>query len=59
MATVADLRRENRDLRVQHVQLAAQLDRLIAINAGLTAEVARLNERVGELLAVAQRRQRP
>ncbi|MBZ0234576.1 MAG: IS66 family transposase [Deltaproteobacteria bacterium] len=45
MATVAELRRENEQLR-------AQLSQLIA-------EVARLNDRVSELLAVARRRQRP
>ena len=57
------LQRENAAQRAQFAQQAAtsaaQLDRLIAINAELTREVARLNERVGELLAVAQRRQRP
>ena len=45
MATVAELRRENEQLR-------AQLSQLIA-------EVARLNDRVSELVAVARRRQRP
>jgi hypothetical protein len=66
VVTVAELRRENEALRAQLGQLtqaaassAAQLDRLIATNANLTAEVARLNERVTELLAVARRRQRP
>ena len=63
MATVAELRRENDALRAQLAQLAAssagQLDRLIATNAELTAQVARLNDRVTELLAVARRRQRP
>ena len=57
------LQRENAAQRAQLAEQAAtnaaQLDRLIAINAELTREVARLNERVGELLAVAQRRQRP
>lgn len=52
MATVAELRRENEQLR-------AQLGQLIATNTELTAQVARLNDRVGELLAVARRRQRP
>ena len=45
MATVAELRRENEQLR-------AQLSQLIA-------EVARRNDRVSELVAVARRRQRP
>lgn len=52
MATVAELRRENAEQR-------AQLSQLIAANAALTAEVAKLSERVAELLAVARRRQRP
>lgn len=52
MATVAELRRENEQLR-------AQLGQLIATNTALTAQVARLNDRVSELLAVARRRQRP
>ena len=52
MATVAELRRENEQLR-------AQLGQLIATNTELTAQVARLNDRVSELLAVARRRQRP
>ena len=45
MATVAELRRENAELRAQLAQVAAssaaQLDRLIAANAELTAQVAR------------------
>jgi hypothetical protein len=52
VVTVAELRRENETLR-------AQLDRLIATNSALAADVAKLNERVSELLAVARRRQRP
>ena len=63
MVTVAELQRENEALRAQLMQLAAtssaQLDRLLATNAELTAEVARLSDRVSELLAVARRRQRP
>ena len=63
MVTVAELQRENDALRAQLMQLAAtnsaQLDRLLATNAELTAEVARLSDRVSELLAVARRRQRP
>lgn len=50
MVTGAELRREKDALRGQLVQLAAssagQLDRLIATNAELTAQVARLNDRV-------------
>ena len=45
------LRRENAELRVQITQLVEQ-------NAQLITELARLNERVSELLAVAQRKQR-
>jgi transposase len=52
VATVAELRRENEQLR-------AQLGRLIEANAALAADVAKLNDRVSELLAVARRRQRP
>lgn len=52
MASVATLQRENAELR-------AQMAQVLATNAALTAQVAKLNERVSELLAVAQRRQRP
>src|SRR6185503_4292232 len=38
---------------------AAQLSRLVAANEALTTQAAKLNERVGELLAAARRRQRP
>ena len=65
MATVAELRRENVEQRVQLAQLAAssatqavQLAQLVATNAALTTEVARLNERLTEVLAVARRRHR-
>ncbi len=36
--------------------MAVQLGQLVATNAALTAEVAKLNDRVAELLAVARRR---
>lgn len=48
---VAALQQENAALRVQ-------LTQLLASNAQLAQTIARLNERVGELLAVAQRKQR-
>jgi len=59
VATVADLRRENAEQRAQLGQMAVQLGQLVAVNAALTTEVARLNERLTEVLAVARRRQRP
>lgn len=59
MATVAELRRENAEQRRANAVQRAQLDQLIAANAALTTQIARLNERVAELLAIAQRRQRP
>jgi transposase len=46
------LQRENAELR-------KQLGELVVSNARLTEQLAALNERVTELLAVAQRRQRP
>jgi len=48
---VAALQQENATLR-------AQLAQLLTSNAELTATIAKLNDRVGELLAVAQRKQR-
>lgn len=59
MATVAELRRENSEQRAQLGQLTVQLGQLVAANAALTTQIARLNDRVAELLAIAQRRQRP
>lgn len=38
--------------------LRAQLSELLATNAQLVAEIAKLNDRVAELLAIAQRKQR-
>ena len=52
MATVAALQREN-------VELRAQLTQMVATSAELTQQIAKLNERITELLAVAKRRQRP
>ena len=51
MLDVAALQQENAALR-------AQLAQLLSSNAELTFSIARLNERVVELLAVAQRNQR-
>ena len=51
MVDVEALQRENAALR-------ARLDEVIASNAKLTHQLATLNDRVAELLAVAQRRQR-
>jgi len=48
---LAALQRENAE---QRVQIAA----ILATNRQLVAEVAKLNDRVAELLAVAQRKQR-
>jgi hypothetical protein len=66
VATVAEMRCENDQVRAELGQLskqaassAVQFDRLVAVNAELIAQVARLNDRVSELLAVARRRQRP
>lgn len=58
MVTVAELRRENAEQRAQLGQMAVQLGQLVSANAALTAQVAKLNDRVGELLAAAHRRQR-
>ena len=38
--------------------LRAQLAEVLATNAKLVAEIAKLNDRVAELLAIAQRKQR-
>ncbi len=61
--TIATLQRENAELRAQLAEMAAasatQMGQVLAINAELTAQIAKLNERVAELLAVAKRRQRP
>lgn len=63
MAASSTLQRENADLRAQLAKMAtahaAQMAQLLATNAELTAQVAKLNDRISELLAVAQRRQRP
>jgi hypothetical protein len=63
VAIVEALRHENAELRAALAKMAAanaaQLSELVAANAALTTQVAKLNERVGELLAAARRRQRP
>lgn len=51
MNDVAAVRRENAELR-------AQLAQFLARNAELVQAIAKLNERVAELLAIAQRKQR-
>lgn len=51
MDELESLRKENAAQREQNAVLTAQVGRLII-------ELARLNERVAELLAVAQRKQR-
>lgn len=55
MATVAELRRENAEQRQANAVQRAQLDQLIAANAALTTQIARLNERVAELLSVVSK----
>ena len=45
-------------LQQENAKLRAQLAQLLTSNAELAQIIARLNERVGELLAVAQRKQR-
>jgi len=45
-------------LRQENAAQRAQLAALIAVNGQLALEIAKLNERIGELLAIAQRKQR-
>ena len=58
MLDVAALQQENTALRAQLAALTAQLQQILTSNADLGQIIARLNERVAELLAVAQRKQR-
>ena len=58
MLDAAALQQENSSLREQLAELRAQLTHLISGNAELAKTIAKLNERVAELLAVAQRQQR-
>ena len=51
MSTVAALQKENEVLREQVVSLTGKI-------STLTEQIAKLNDRVGELLAIAQRKQR-
>jgi len=51
LVDVAALQRENSALR-------EQLDKVLSTNSQLVDEVAKLNDRVAELLAIAQRKQR-
>jgi len=50
LVDVAALQRENSALR-------EQLDKVLSTNSQLVDEVAKLNDRVAELLAIAQRKQ--
>jgi len=45
-------------LRQENAAQRAQLAALIAVNGQLALEIAKLNECIGELLAIAQRKQR-
>ena len=65
MDDVEALRRENAKQREENAQLRTQLSSVLEhlaetriANTKLTEQLAKLNERVAELLAVAQRRQR-
>ena len=53
MLDVAALQQENDALRAQLAALNAQVLQLLKSNADLTELIAKLNERVTELLAVA------
>lgn len=55
---VEAMQRENAAQRAQIADLLATNRSLLATNSRLVAELAKLNERVAELLAVAQRKQR-
>jgi hypothetical protein len=55
---VAALQRENADQRAQLEELRAQLASVLTGNAELAKTIAKLNERVAELLAIAQRKHR-
>lgn len=54
----AELIIEVESLREQLRQVLARLDQTLAANAALALQVAKLNERIGELLPAAQRKQR-
>jgi transposase len=58
VSDVLALQQENASLRLQLTEFQAQLASLLASNDGLTKTIAKLNERIAELLAVAQRKQR-
>jgi hypothetical protein len=58
---VKGLRHENAELRAQNAQLALLVSENAALRAQvgeLVATIAQLNDRIGELLAIAQRKQR-
>ena len=59
MLTLEAVLQENVTLRRQLAEVTAKLIQVVASNENLTAAMAMLNDRVGELLAVAQRKQRP
>jgi len=52
------LLRENAELRAQLTSVLAHLAQERVANAKLSEQLAKLNDRVAELLAIAQRRQR-
>ena len=58
MLDVAALQQENSSLRRQLAELRVQLTQLVSGNAEFAKTIAKLNERVAELLAIAQRNQR-
>ncbi|MEZ4376540.1 MAG: IS66 family transposase [Polyangiaceae bacterium] len=58
MTTVAALQRELSAQRAINQRLTEQLAQLVAANTEQTHQLAKLNERIAELLAVAKRRQR-
>ena len=55
-ALLAEKEAENARLRAELSALAEQVGRLAETNSALVAEIAKLNDRVAELLAVAQRK---
>ena len=58
LVDVDALQRENAAQRAENAVQRAQIAELISSNTMLLGEIAKLNERVAELLAIAQRKQR-
>ena len=58
LVDVEALQRENAAQRAENAVQRAQIAELVSSNAMLLGEMAKLNERVAELLAIAQRKQR-